>query len=160
MTPSVYRPLGLAGSLLVCFAAAALGGWATATSVDGWYQGLAKPPYKPPDWLFAPVWNTLFVLMAIAAWRIWDRVPPGVFRRVALALFGTQLLANVLWSVLFFGLQAPGAALIEILVLLALIAITTTVFWHHDRPAGLLMLPYGVWVGFALALNAGIWWLN
>ena len=160
MNPRLQRFLALGVSLLVCFAAAGLGGWATATSVDGWYQELAKPPFKPPDWLFAPVWNTLFVLIAIAAWRIWERVPPGVFRRVALALFGIQLVANVLWSVLFFGLRQPGGALVEILLLLALIVLTTIVFWHHDRVAGLLMLPYAVWVGFAVALNTGIWWLN
>ena len=159
-TGRVSRVLALLVSLAVCFAAAAAGGILTATSVGGWYQALAKPPFNPPDWIFAPVWNLLFVLMAIAAWRIWCQVPAGIVRRTALALFGGQLVANVLWSGLFFGLREPGWALAEIVVLEALILITLTAFRRLDRPAGLLLVPYAAWVGFALALNASIWWLN
>jgi len=147
-------------SLGVCFAAAAAGGAMTATSVGSWYQALHKPPFNPPDWIFAPVWNVLFALMALAAWRVWCNVAPGIVRRTALALFGGQLVANVLWSGLFFGLREPGWALAEIVVLEVLILITLTAFLRLDRPAGLLLVPYAAWVGFALLLNASIWWLN
>lgn len=160
MTPFVRRASTLAFSLAACFAVASLNGVVTATSVDGWYRDLVKPPFNPPDWLFAPAWNILFALMAIAAWRIWERVPPGIYRRTALSLFALQLGANLLWSTLFFGLRQPGGALVEILVLEALILATMVVFWHHDRLAGALLAPYAAWVGFATVLNASIWWLN
>lgn len=160
MIASARRAAALALSLAVCFAVALGNRVVTATAVDGWYQGLAKPPFNPPDWLFAPVWNILFVLMAVAAWRIWEHVPAGIHRRTALALFGLQLVANLLWSTLFFGLQQAGGALVEILVLEALIVVTMVVFWHHDRVAGLLLAPYAAWVAFAIALNTAIWWLN
>lgn len=147
-------------SLAACFAAAGAGGVVTATSMGAWYPALVKPAFNPPDWLFAPAWNTLFLLMAIAAWRIWVRAAPGVPRRAALTLFAAQLGANVLWSVLFFGLQAPGGALAEIVVLEALVVATTVAFWRLDRVAGVLLVPYAAWVGFAIALNGAIWWLN
>jgi len=154
------RLAALGVSLLICFAAAGLGGAATATSVDGWYRALTKPVFNPPAWLFPPVWNLLFALMAIAAWRVHERTPPGAVRRAALALFALQLVANVLWSVLFFGLRQPGAALGEILVLETLIVATTITFYRLDRPAGWLLVPYALWVAFAVALNAAIVWLN
>jgi tryptophan-rich sensory protein len=103
--------------------------------------------------VFAPVWTTLFVLMAVAAWRVWPA-------RRATLLWGAQLVLNLLWSVLFFGLRLVGAALAEILVLWAAILATTVVFWRRDGLAGALMLPYLAWVSFAIALNAAIWRLN
>ena len=157
---AVRRYAALCVSLAVCFTAAGLGGLATATSVGNWYPQLAKPPFNPPAWLFAPVWNTLFALMAVAAWRIHDRAPDAPARRAALALFGGQLVANVLWSVLFFGLRQPGAALLWILVLEVLIVATLAMFWRLDRVAGALLVPYALWVAFAIALNGAIWWLN
>lgn len=152
--------IALLTCLAACFAAAAVGGLVTATSVDGWYRTLAKPGFNPPDWIFAPVWNGLFALMAIAAWRVWVRARPGPDRRTALALFALQLVANVLWSTLFFGLQAPAWALLDSVVLEALVVATAITFWRLDRVAGALLVPYAAWVGFAIALNASIWWLN
>ncbi|MDZ7748930.1 MAG: TspO/MBR family protein [Halofilum sp. (in: g-proteobacteria)] len=149
----------LVASLAVCFGAAALGGLVTATSVDGWYRTLARPAFNPPDWIFAPVWNILFLLMAVAAWRVATRAT-GARRRAALALFALQLAANVLWSVLFFGLQSPAWALADIVVLATLVVATARAFWHIDRVAGALLVPYAAWVGFAVVLNAAIWWLN
>jgi tryptophan-rich sensory protein len=144
-------------ALAVCFAASAIGGLITATSVDGWYQELARPTWNPPDWVFAPVWTTLFAAMAVAAWLVWrrDRRWTG-----ALTLFAIQLALNVGWSALFFGLRSPGAALIEIVILVAAIAATAVAFWRRSRPAGALMIPYLLWVGFATALTAAIWRLN
>ena len=143
----------------VCLAAAGIGGAVTALSVDNWYQELAKPPFNPPDWVFAPVWTALFLMMAVAAWRVW-RYRQNLGRRSAMVLFATQLALNVLWSCLFFGLMAVGTALIEIFVLWVTIVVTTVSFRRIDRVASWLMLPYAIWVSFAAVLNAAIWWLN
>ena len=143
--------------LAVCFAVAAIGGMVTATSVDTWYPTLAKPAFTPPDRAFGPVWTVLYALMALAAWLVWRRV--GLEGR-ALRLFFGQLALNLAWSVLFFGLQMLALALIEILVLLMLIALTTLAFWRVDRRAGLLLAPYLLWVAYASALNGAIWWMN
>ncbi len=135
------------------------GGLITASSVGTWYTTLQKPSFNPPGWLFAPVWTTLYVLMAIAAWRIWRR-PGSQARRMALALFAAQLGFNLLWSVVFFGLREIGLALAEILILLVLVAVNMFAFWRIDRPAGALFIPYVLWVGFATILNASLWVLN
>ena len=151
--------LALAGFLVLCLAVAAAGGAVTATSVDGWYQTLTKPSFNPPDWVFAPVWTTLFVLMAVAGWRVWRRRGhPG--RALALTLFGVQLALNLLWSCLFFGLQAIGAALVEVVMLLGAILATSAMFSRIDRRAAWLMVPYAAWVSFAVLLNTSIWMLN
>lgn len=150
---------GLALFLALSLLVSVLGGLITATTVGGWYQGLAKPSFNPPDWLFAPVWTTLFVLMAVAAWRVW-RQPPSTDRQWGLRLYGLQLALNLLWSFLFFGLMAPAAALVEIVWLLGLIAGTAWLFARADRAAGLLLAPYLAWVAFAALLNASIVGLN
>lgn len=150
---------GLVGFVVLGLAVGALGGMVTATSVGTWYQDLAKPPFNPPDRVFAPVWTTLFVLMAVAAWRVWR---PGGFARcrVEMAVYLGQLALNLLWSVLFFGFRAPGWALVEIVVLLSAVAWTTVLFRRRDRLAGWLLAPYGGWVAFAAVLNGAVWWLN
>lgn len=155
---SKRRALGLLGFVGVCLVASALGGLFTASSVGSWYQNLSKPSWNPPDWVFAPVWTTLYILMGVAAWRIWLEV--GDSRRRALLLFGAQLALNVLWSALFFGLRSPLAALVEIWILFAFIAATTIAFARLSRLAALLLVPYLMWVGFAGFLNAALWWLN
>jgi benzodiazapine receptor len=149
--------LALIGLLALCFAVAGIGGWVTANSVESWYPTLAKPGFTPPDRVFGPVWSVLYAMMALAAWLVWRRV--GWSHR-ALGLFVAQLALNLAWSVLFFGLQRVGAALAEILLLLALIAATTFAFWRVDRRAGLLLAPYLLWVGYASLLNGAIWLMN
>ena len=145
--------------LAPCLAVSAIGGAITATSVGTWYQSLAKPPFNPPDWIFAPVWTVLFFMMAIAGWRVWRR--DGLRKsRLALMLFACQLVLNLAWSILFFGFRSIGAALVEILVLLLAILATTVMFWQRDRVAGMLFVPYAGWVAFATALNAALWQLN
>lgn len=121
-----------------------------------WYAALDKPPGTPPDWVFAPVWTTLFVLMAIALWLWWRaRAAPLVF-----AFFSLQLVLNVLWSALFFGLQRPGLALFEMLLLAVAIAATMGA-GRRDAPlASMLLVPYLAWVLYAFYLNAGIVLLN
>ena len=148
--------LALAGFLSLCLAVGGAGGWATAQSVQDWYPTLVKPPFNPPSWVFGPVWTTLYVFMGIAAWRVWRKQGWGT----PLNLFAIQLALNCLWSFLFFGLRSPGLALIDILPLPAFILLTARAFRPVDRPAFVLMLPYAAWVGFALLLNASIWWLN
>jgi benzodiazapine receptor len=161
-TPPVFSAPSLFALLLAltaCFAVSALGGAITAGPVKSWYPDLAKPALTPPDLAFPIVWTLLYVMMALAAWLVWRR---SGWRRAQLAftLFGLQLILNLAWSGLFFGLQRPGAALAEIGLLWLAIAATIAVFRGHDGRAALLLLPYLLWVSFAVYLNAGIWWLN
>jgi benzodiazapine receptor len=143
----------------ICFTVAASGSLFTASSVKTWYPGLLKPGGTPPPWVFAPVWSLLYILMAVAAWLVWrQRSHENV--RLALALFMVQLILNGLWSVIFFGLRRPGAALVEIIVLLAAIAMTAMQFAEFSHLAFWLMTPYGAWVLYASYLNFGIWRLN
>ena len=135
--------------LLICFAAAGLGSVATTPNIPTWYATLAKPAWNPPNWLFGPVWTVLYICMAVAAWLIWRQ--DGV--RGPRMLFAVQLTLNAAWSWLFFGFHMPGAAFLEILVLLIAIAATTIAFWPRSKAAGILLLPYLGWVAFASVLN-------
>lgn len=151
--------LGLIGFVLVCFAVAGVAGAVTADTVDTWYRTLDKPAFTPPDWIFAPVWTVLYAAMAIAGWRVWRRTG-FAGGRTALTLFAIQLLLNGAWSLLFFGGHRIGLALIDIVLLLLAIVATTFAFWRIDRVAGVLFVPYLLWVGYAAALNAAIWLQN
>jgi tryptophan-rich sensory protein len=125
----------------------------------GWYGGLAKPAFNPPNWVFGPVWTTLYALMAFAAWRIM-RLPNSGQRSLALLLFFGQLVLNAAWSWMFFGFNSPLLGLINIIPQLALIVLATIVFYRLDRMAGWLLIPLAVWVAFATILNAAVWRLN
>lgn len=133
----------------------AVGASITAGSVRGWYLTLTRPPGTPPEWIFGPVWTTLYVLMGLAAWLVWRR---GAV--MELRLWGWQLLVNAAWSPAFFGLHSPGTALVVILALLLLVGLTAYGFARVHRLAGVLLLPYLGWVCYATYLNAGFWWLN
>jgi translocator protein len=154
--------LGLAGFLALGFAVAGAGGAITATSVGGWYQGLAKPGFNPPDWIFGPVWTLLYALIALAGWRIWRlrgwRAQGGI--EPALLVWALQLALNLCWSFVFFGARMIGAALLEIVVLLAAIVVTLGLFARIERLAAWLLAPYAAWVAFAALLNAELWRLN
>jgi len=150
--------LALLISLGVCFAAAAVGSLFTSMSVTTWYPTLTKPEWTPPGWVFGPVWSTLYAMMAVAAWLVWRR--GGSEAQPALRIFALQLGLNVLWSVLFFGLRLPGVAFAEIIFLGLAIGVTARVFGRISTSAGLLFVPYFVWVGFAAILNFAIWRLN
>lgn len=156
-TPRFWLPLGL--FLLLCFTVAGLGGAVTAQSVNGWYQTLAKPSFNPPDWIFGPVWTTLFALMALAAALVW-RHGAGIDRRIAIGWFLGQLALNLGWSCLFFGLQWIGLALVCLILLWVAIGGTILHFSRLDRWAALLLAPYLAWVSFAGLLNFLIWRLN
>lgn len=162
MTPPAIRTwrrtLGLAGWLAVAFAAAAVGGLGSA-SAGSFYTELARPTWAPPGWLFGPAWTLLYALMGVAAWLVWMR--DGFARnRTALTLFLAQLVANALWSWVFFAWRQGALAFVEILLLWALIAATIIAFRRTSGPAAALMLPYLAWVSYASALNFAIWRLN
>jgi len=148
--------LALAGWIVLCFCAAATGAF---VSVGGWYAELKKPSWNPPAWVFGPVWTTLYLMMAVSAWRIWRRGGWSM-RRKELGLFLVQLALNALWTPLFFGFHWPGVAFAEIVLLWVAIAVTVRVFYRVDRPAAWLLLPYLVWVSFASVLNAVLWRMN
>jgi len=159
LAPSRRRDFaGLAAFLLLVALVSAAGGWATSSSVGTWYAGLAKPWFNPPDWLFGPVWSALYAMIAVAGWRLWRRGGPA--SRLALAAWYLQLLLNLVWSFLFFGGRMIGAALVEIVVLLAAIAATIVLAWRVERAAAWLLAPYLAWVAFAAVLNAALWRLN
>ena len=153
-----WQALALCLSFLLCFLAAGLGSLFTMASLGSWYAGLAKPSWNPPSWLFGPVWTALYAMMAVAGWLVWRR--GGAASRLALRWFAVQLVLNVGWSAVFFGLQLPGLAFVEILVLWVAIAATLVVSWKVSRAAGILLAPYLLWASFAAVLNFAIWRLN
>jgi tryptophan-rich sensory protein len=137
-----------------------LGSFSTMDSVRTWYPTLVRPSFAPPSWVFGPVWTTLYLMMGVASWLVWREgfAKPEV--RSALMVYGVQLGLNLAWSWLFFGLQRPLLALLDIVVLLVLIGVTMLRFAAVSRGAALLMAPYLAWVAFATVLNGGFWWLN
>ncbi|MFH1714318.1 MAG: TspO/MBR family protein [Candidatus Nealsonbacteria bacterium] len=146
-------------SIIIAQLAGAVGSIFTASSIGSWYAFLEKPAFSPSNWLFAPAWITLYALMGIAAFLIWQkRGEAGA--RSALYFYGGQLILNSLWSVIFFGFQNPFLAFLEIIVLWLLIAFTTVKFYRIEKAAGLLFVPYILWVTFAMVLNFAVWRLN
>lgn len=149
----------LVGFVLVAQMAGLLGIPFTDRAIGGWYDGLDKPAFNPPSWVFGPVWTALYVLIGVAAWRIW-RQHADADREVALSWWAIQLVLNAAWTPLFFGARAPWVALVEIVVLWVAIVITTMRFRRIDTVAAVLMVPYLAWVSFATVLNASIAWMN
>lgn len=145
--------------ILVCQAVGLIGARWTVTAIPTWYAELNKPLFSPPNWIFGPVWTTLYLLMAIAVWLI-SQSAPSPQRSTAIALFVVQLALNFLWTPLFFGRHAVDLALIEIIFLWVFIGAATVVFYRIRPVAAVLMLPYWAWVTFATALNAAILRLN
>ena len=127
-----------------------------ATLPGAWYASLIKPPFNPPNWVFAPAWTILYVLIAVAGWRIWLREPAGA----AMKIWVVQLVLNFGWSPTFFGAKLMGPALVVILALLASIVLFIATVWNRDRLSGWLFVPYAAWVAFATLLNASLLLLN
>lgn len=144
--------------LVLCLGVGALGGLLTASSVSTWYPDLQKPPWNPPSSVFGPVWTALYIAMAASYWLVYRE--RGFGARRAAFLFALQLALNLLWSALFFGLQQPAWALVEIVLLLVAIAATAVEFRKHSALAAALLVPYLLWVAYASTLNAAIAWLN
>ncbi|MCE5239034.1 tryptophan-rich sensory protein [bacterium] len=154
--------LVLALLLLVVGAVGAGGSYFTASSVGTWYAQLHKPAYTPPSWLFAPVWTLLYLFMAVAMWLVWRQEEAEEVAQVTppQVMWVAQLVLNLGWSVIFFGLREPGLALVEVILLWSAVLATTFVFFQVSRSAGLLMAPYLLWLTFAAVLNFGIWYGN
>ena len=152
----IVDALGLAGWLVLSFAAAIPG---AAFPVGEWYAALNRPSIAPPNEVFGPVWTLLYILMGTSAWLIWRRDKEPT-RTIALCFFVIQLLFNSIWSWLFFGLHRIDLALLEIVLLVVLIGLTTVFFWRLRRLAGALLMPYLAWVSFATVLNFRFWQLN
>ena len=149
--------------VVTCLAIGYFSGMATQSSIKTWFPTLIKPSFNPPNWVFAPVWSMLYIMMGIAAGLVWNRLELSDDKELvkkSLVFFAIQLGLNALWSILFFGLRNPMLALIEIVLLWLMIYETYIKFGKIDKIAGYLFLPYLAWVSFATVLNASIWWLN
>ncbi len=147
-------------SIVVCQGAGLIGSLATFPSIPTWYASLEKPAFNPPNWVFGPVWTTLYTLMGIAAFLVWRK---GISKRevkIALGIFLVQLVLNTLWSVIFFGLHFLAGGLVVIVVLWIAILLSILTFFRISKAAGALLIPYILWVSFATILNFSLWQLN
>jgi tryptophan-rich sensory protein len=154
------RDIGMAAlAIAAVVAALLLGQFATYPNLAPWYAGLVKPSFNPPNWVFAPAWSALYLLMAFAGWRVL-RLPPSPARRTALMLFFGQLALNVAWSRMFFAAQSPLLGLVNIVPQWLVIVATIAAFARLDRLAAWCLVPLAAWVGYAAVLNAALWWLN
>lgn len=147
-------------SIVVCQAAGFIGSIFTTPNIPTWYATLRKPSFTPPNWLFAPVWTTLFLLMGISAYLVWRYGLSNSRVRIALLIFIVQLIVNILWSLVFFGLKSPLAGFFVIIALWLLILLTIIHFSNISITAGILLIPYILWVSFASVLNFMLWRLN
>ena len=150
----------LVASIIICLLAGVIGSFFTATGPDSWYAGIQKPVFNPPNWIFGPVWTVLFILMGVSLFMVWSQGTSNPLVRHALLLFGAQLVLNIIWSALFFGLESPLFAFLEILVLWVVILLVIISFFKVSKPAAYLLLPYIAWVSFAAILNFAILIIN
>lgn len=160
MTPrtGLHTWLGLAAWIGVCFLPAAM---AALVETGPWYASLNRPAWTPPSWVFGPVWTTLYLLMGIAAWRIWRKDGfTSAAARFALTLFLVHLMFNAAWTGLFFGLHLLTAAAVEIVILWMMIVALVATFWRLDRTAGAMLVPYLLWVTYASSLSIGFAVMN
>src|SRR4030042_5396906 len=148
----------LVAAILITNAAGLLGSVFTTPNIGGWYASIQKAAFTPPNWVFAPAWTTLFVLMGISLFLVWEKDLKK--NKIAVGIFVVQMTLNVLWSVLFFGMQNPFLAFVEIIALWIAILATIVLFYRVDRRAAWLLVPYIVWVSFAAFLNYSVWILN
>lgn len=151
---------GLALSILIALAAGAIGSLFTYSEIPTWYAALVKPAISPPNWLFGPVWTTLYVLMGTAAWLVFRANGSSAAKRTALTVYGIQLILNALWSIIFFGMHALGVAFAELVALWIAIGTTIVLFARISRGAAWMLAPYIAWVSFAGSLNLMLWMLN
>ncbi|MDD5127722.1 MAG: tryptophan-rich sensory protein [Dehalococcoidales bacterium] len=157
MKPSIVK---LVTSIIICEGAGLIGSVFTTPAITTWYAVLNKPPLTPPNWLFAPVWLILYLLIAIAAFLVWREGLDNEQVRGSLITFVVQLALNILWSAVFFGLKSPLWGVVVIAVLWVAILLTMLAFMKVSRTASWLMLPYLIWTSFAAYLTVGVWLLN
>ncbi|KQR71396.1 TspO/MBR family protein [Pedobacter sp. Leaf176] len=155
-----FKPVAFIINIAITLGVGALGGLSTAKSVQTWYPTLNKPDFNPPNWLFAPVWISLYILIGIAAYLVWIRRDKIVHFPRTVAIYSIQLILNLAWSFIFFYLHEIGFALAEILGLLVIIIINALVFYKINKWAGLIFIPYILWVSFASFLTYNIFILN
>jgi translocator protein len=155
--PSIAK---LVGTVVTCEAAGGIGAFLSRQGLQEWYPTLRKPSITPPGSYFGPTWTLLYALMGASLWLAEERGEDGAAKRATRALFGAQLLLNVLWTYVFFERRAPGWAFVEVVFLLAAIAATAVSFSKVSRTAALLLVPYLLWTGFASVLNFCVWRLN
>lgn len=153
-------PVRLVVSIALTLCAGLVGSVFTAPQIPGWYAGLVKSPLNPPSWVFGPVWTVLFILMGISLFLVWRNGTERPEVRIALLALGVQLVLNVLWSALFFGLQSPFLGFLEILVLWCAILATIVLSARVSTAAAVLLVPYLLWVSFAAYLTWAVWTLN
>ena len=157
----MQKIIRIAVVLTTCLLVGYFSGMVTRDSISTWYRTLVKPSFNPPNWVFAPVWTILYIMMGVAGGMVWNRLekdPENV--KKAFTFFIIQLALNAAWPVIFFYLHNPFLALLEIILFWLIIFETYTQFKKIDKTAGLLLIPYLAWVSFATVLNASIWWLN
>jgi len=151
--------LKLVVSIILCQIAGLLGALFTTPAIPTWYATLKKPFFNPPNWIFSPVWISLFILMGISLFFVWRRTDHPKFK-ITFFFFFVQLIFNVLWSIAFFGLKSPLLGLIDIILLWIAILLTIQNFLKISKFAGVLLIPYLLWVSFAALLNFSLWLLN
>lgn len=150
----------LVAAVLVCQLAGGIGALFTSSAIPVWYESLVRPALNPPNWIFGPVWTTLYLLMGISLFLIWQKGFKHKEVKIAVGVFAVQLVLNSIWSIIFFGMQNPGLALVEIVVLWFAILASIILFYKISKPASYLLVPYILWVSFATYLNYAIWMLN
>jgi translocator protein len=151
---------GASVSVFVCLMAGAIGSLYTTQAIPVWYAGLNKPFFSPPNWIFAPVWTALYIMMGISVYIVWTKRKQSDEAVKGIGVFAVQLILNTLWSVVFFGFRDPFLAFLLIVVLWAFIFMSIVQFNKVSRNAALLLVPYIVWVSFASLLNAAVWLMN
>ncbi len=147
-------------SIIIVFLAGAVGTVSTLPQITSWYAALTKPSWTPPNWAFGPIWSTLYILMGIALFLVWREGLNRKNVRIAVLIFAAQLIINVLWSLIFFGTHNIFGGLILIIILIAAILVNIIVFYRISKPAGLILIPYLVWVCIAGYLNYSVYILN
>lgn len=152
--------LKLLTSLIICQLAGVVGSFFTFPAISSWYTYLEKPPFNPPNWVFSPVWIIMFLFMGISLYLLWEEGLGNHSVKIALLFFSIQLILNICWSIVFFGLKSPFFALIEIIILWIAILITILKSFKVSKAAGILLIPYILWVSFAAVLNFFLWNLN
>ena len=157
---NIAKSIKLLVAVSVCLLAGFVGSIFTTPAISTWYITLNKPALNPPNWIFAPVWTTLFILMGISLFLVLQEDMKKIETKIAIGFFAGQLILNILWSILFFGFHSPLAGLIEVGFLWIAILFTIISFWRVSKVSAILLLPYLFWVSFASILNFLIWELN
>ena len=147
-------------SILIPLGIGLLSGYLTSEGVNGWYVTAVKPPFNPPNWLFAPVWTVLYITIGVALYFVWKTDTRTRWKQYAIAAFAVQMVLNFCWSFIFFKLEEPGWALLEIIALWLSIVWMIVSFTRVSPVTGWILAPYLLWVSFAVLLNYNIWELN